>query len=193
MKNQVVELLQERHATRAIDPKPLPEKVVSELIEAVRLTPSCFNNQPWRFLFFQTAEARAAATQVLSGGNKPWAGRAPLLALGYARAADDCVLPDGRKYFQFDVGMAAMNLMLAATARGLVARPMAGFDPAKAKEAFQLPEDAEPLIMLAVGLPSNDESGLPDHAKGKGALPRERKPATEIVKQISFRPTEERP
>lgn len=184
MKNQVVELLQKRHATRAIDPEPLPDEVVDELVEAVRLTPSCFNNQPWRFLFLRTPEAREIGKALLSGGNQPWAGRAPLLILAHARAADDCVLPDGRKYFQFDVGLAAMNLMLAATDRGLVARPMAGFNPTKAREAFQLPADAEPLLMLAVGRPSDDESHVPDYAKGKGSLPRERKPAADVVQQL---------
>lgn len=181
MKSNVVELLRGRLATRAIDAAPLDDGVVDALIEAARLAPSCFNNQPWRFLFCVGDDARAKANECLSGGNKPWAGRAPLLVLAHAAPTDDCQLPDGREYYQFDVGLAVMNIMLAATEMGLVARPMAGFSPAKATELFGLPETAQPIVMIAIGKPSDDESHLPDHAKGKADAPRERKAAAEIA------------
>jgi len=77
-----------------------------------------------------------------------------------------------------------MGLILAATERGLVARPMAGFDPDRARELFSLPDDAQPLVMLAIGLPSDDEDHLPDHYKGIADKPRERKAAEDIVERL---------
>jgi len=73
---------------------------------------------------------------------------------------------------------------LAATGRGLVARPMAGFDPEKIRALFGLDADDEPMVMVAVGLPSRDESHLPDHYRGLGNRPRIRREASEIVRRI---------
>ncbi|OYY55778.1 MAG: hypothetical protein B7Y53_03175, partial [Halothiobacillus sp. 28-55-5] len=47
--------------------------------------------------------------------------------------------------------LAAMNLMNAATALGLVTGPMIGFDQAKLNETFHIAERYLPVIMLAVG------------------------------------------
>jgi len=184
MTSAVVDLLRARHATRAIAPDPLPREVLDDLVEAARLTPSCYNKQPWRFLFLTGEEARGKAHEALSAGNRVWAERAPLLVVGHARRDDDCVSGDGRAFYQFDLGMAVMNLMLAATAHGLVARPMAGFEPAAVMQAFGLPDDAEPLVVVAVGHPATDEDHLPERLRGKGAQPRERVDAAAVVTEL---------
>jgi nitroreductase len=180
MNNPVVLLLEKRHATRSISPEPLPPSTLEALQQAARLTPSCFNKQPWRFLFLTSEAARQKGIEALADGNRPWASRAPLLIIGHTRKDDDCVLP-GREYHQFDLGMSVMNLILAATALDLVARPMAGFDPSRAREHFGLAADQQPLVMLAVGKPGSDESHLPDHYKGLGQKPRQRRPAAETM------------
>ena len=184
MDNPILTLLNARKAGRSISRETLPESVITELIEAVRLTPSCSNNQPWRFLFLESPEALAKGHEALSASNRVWASRAPLLVVGYSRREDDCVSPDGRAYHQFDLGMSAMNLMLAATHYGLVARPMAGFEPEKIKERFELGADMQPLVMIAVGRPSDDESHLPERYKDRDKRPRERKEASEIVTRL---------
>lgn len=181
--SQVVELLRARHATRSISPAPLPAPMVEDLIEAARLTPSCFNKQPWRYIFLQGEKALAMGREVLADGNRAWAGRAPLLIIAHTQAKDDCQLPD-RDYHQFDLGLSVMNLMLAATEHGLVARPMAGFDPNKARELFGLDADTQPLVMLAVGKPASDEEHLPEHYRGIADKPRERKSAGQIVERL---------
>lgn len=184
MSNVVVDLLKKRYASRSIDGEPLADEIVDQLVEAVRLSPSCFNNQPWRFLFCQSAEQKEKAAQCFAPGNQAWAPRAPLLVIGYTKKEDDCNLPDGRSYHQFDLGLSTMNLMLAATHLGLVARPMAGFSAAKAKEAFDLAAEDQPLIMLAIGRLSQNEDHLPDNLKGLNDKPRERKEATEVVRRL---------
>ena len=184
MESIITQTLRNRYATRAIKNDSLPAEIIDDLIEAARLTPSCFNNQPWRYLFITGEEAHAKAAAAFSGGNKPWASHAPLLIVGTTREADDCVLKDGRVYHQFDLGLSMMNIMLAATAHELVARPMAGFDPAIISSAFDLAADEHPLVMMAVGYPSDDVSHLPEHVKNNHLTPRERKSADEIVKRL---------
>lgn len=184
MNNTVVKLLNKRLATRSISTDPLTEEIIGELIEAVRLTPSCFNKQPWNYLFVTSDEGRRKAGQIFTGGNTSWAPRAPLIVVGYSRPEDDCQLEDGREYHQFDLGMSVMNLMLAATERGLVARPMAGFDVDKARELLNIPAGYQPMIAIAIGYPSDDESHLPDYFKGKSGELRVRKRVEEIVKGV---------
>jgi nitroreductase len=47
--------------------------------------------------------------------------------------------------------LAAMNLMIAAQAKGLVSAPMIGFDPQAVKNLLGVPEHFVPVIMIAVG------------------------------------------
>lgn len=185
MENPIIELLEARKATRAFSTgSEISGGTVNELIEAIRLTPSCYNKQPWRYKFLLSDKEIRKATQFLSEGNKEWALRAPLIIVGYAKKENDCVIDDGRAYYQFDLGMSAMNLMLAATHRGLIARPMAGFDPDKVKELLHLEEDDEPLIVLAVGYPAKSESFLPERLQGLSEKPRVRKDASEITERL---------
>ncbi|TYP74906.1 nitroreductase family protein [Paenibacillus methanolicus] len=51
----------------------------------------------------------------------------------------------------FDGGLATMQLMLSARAKGLDTVPMAGFDKDKFKEAFAIPDRFAPLLLVAVG------------------------------------------
>ena len=170
----VQDLLHRRRATRAILSDPLPDDTIADLIEAIRFTPSCFNNQPWRFIFATSDEGRRKAANAFTGGNVKWAPRAPLIVIGYAKASDDCQPKDGRQYHLFDTGMSTMNLMLEATHLGLVARPMAGFNPTVLRDEFEFDDDDEIIVMLSIGKPGDDESHVPDSYKGIEERPRER-------------------
>lgn len=181
---KMIELLQNRWAGRAILPDPLSDEMIEDLVEAVRLTPSCFNNQPARFLFLLSDQALKKGVETLSEGNRVWAFRAPLLVVGYTKAEDDCIIKDGREYHQFDLGLAVMNLMSAATEHGLAARPMAGFSPQKVKELFEMEEDCKPFVMIAVGRPSDQDDYLPERLIGKHKEPRDRHPGEHFVKKL---------
>lgn len=184
MENQILKTLAARVRSRAISQESLTENMITDMMEAIRLTPSCSNKQPWRYLFLQSEEALTKGHQVLSKGNFPWASRAPLLVIGYSKKQDDCLQADGRAYYQFDVGLSTMNLMLCATHLGLTARPMAGWDPTKIKELFNLDTEYEPIIVIAIGYPSDDESYLSEHQKGANQRPRVRKPVSEIIQRL---------
>jgi len=49
--------------------------------------------------------------------------------------------------------LAAMTLMLAAQAKGLVSCPMIGFNPGGVSEAFQLGANEVPVMLITVGYP----------------------------------------
>ncbi|GAC1445955.1 MAG: nitroreductase family protein [Pyrinomonadaceae bacterium] len=51
--------------------------------------------------------------------------------------------------------LAAMTLMLAAEAKGLVSGPMIGFDPEAVKREFNISDRYVPLMLIAVGYPAS--------------------------------------
>jgi hypothetical protein len=57
---------------------------------------------------------------------------------------------------------------------------MAGFDPQKARQAFQIPADWDAFAALAIGYPGDPES-LPQSLKDREVAPRTRKTLGEFV------------
>jgi SagB-type dehydrogenase family enzyme len=58
-----------------------------------------------------------------------------------------------RRYVHMEVGHAAQNLLLEATALGLGAVPIGAFDDAGVRRALELPASHEPLCLIPVGRP----------------------------------------
>jgi nitroreductase len=78
------------------------------------------------------------------------------------------------------LGLAVQNLVLQAVELGLVTHQMGGFSPAAVREAFGLPVDVRPVVVVAVGL-LGDASELPEELRAREQRPRVRKPLTETV------------
>jgi len=154
METAFLGLLKKRSACRAISPGPLDPAQRRSLMEAARLSASCMNHQPWRFLVLDEPEALDKGREALAPGNA-WARTAPVLIVGFSRKELDCRMGDGREYYLFDLGMAVQNILLQATDLGLVARPMAGFEPDVIRQAFRIPDAYTVLIMIAVGAPGD--------------------------------------
>lgn len=188
MKTQLLDLLMRRKATRAIAERPVEPEKIEAILEAARLAPSCYNNQPWRFLVLDEPEALEKGREALSQGNY-WAKTAPVLLIGYSRPDLDCQLRDGREYYLFDLGLAVENVMLQATELGLVARPMAGYSQRKLKEAFDFPDSFEVMIVIAIGY-EGDVSTLEKRHQKTTRAPRKREPLEAIAVFNQLAPTQ---
>ncbi|HKF42888.1 MAG TPA: nitroreductase family protein [Thermoanaerobaculia bacterium] len=175
------ELLDRRRSPRAFDPgRRVSRLSILTLLQAARVAPSCFNEQPWRFLVFDSDEPEALdqARSCLSAGNA-WALRAPVLILS---AAAQRWSRDGspNRWAEHDVGLASENLALQATSLGFAAHFMGGFDESRARALFGIPEDFTPMAMIAVGYPA-DPDDLPPKLRDRELAPRRRKAIEEIV------------
>lgn len=177
MFTSLINILNNRKASRAISPEKLNDDIINKLMNAAQLSASCFNNQPWRFLFLTEPEALEKGRKALSGGNS-WAKTAPLLIVGFSKPDLDCQTKDGRQYYLFDLGMACQLILLQATELNLIARPMAGYSPQVIKDEFQLPVEYEVYVMIAVGF-EGDISQLDEELQQKSLAPRTRKPLEE--------------
>ncbi len=177
----VHELLRSRWSPRAFDPdRPVSSAEVATLLEAARIAPSTFNEQPWRFLVFDATDAasRELARGCLTPGNA-WARLAPVLFLSVAAERWS---KDGtpNRFAAHDVGLATGDLLLQACAMGLAGHPMAGYDAAQARELFGIPEGFTPMAMIAVGH-SGDPGALSEPHRERELAPRKRKPMEEIA------------
>jgi hypothetical protein len=72
------------------------------------------------------------------------------------------------------------NIFLEAFNQGLIMHEMGGFDVQKAREVFNIPEDFEAGIMIAIGY-QDIHQVLPESLRQKAHLPRERKPISEFA------------
>jgi nitroreductase len=174
----ILNAIEKRRAARALDEAPIPRETLKRLVEAAHLAPSCMNNQPWRIVAVADPDRLAALKETLSPGNY-WAKKAPAIAAFITSVDWDARLDGGRDYAFFDLGMAAMAFQLQAVSEGLVAHPIAGFNPAAAKEVLGVPEDAVLVTLVVLGFPG-DPSGLNEKHLASERSERTRKPLEEV-------------
>lgn len=138
-----------RRAYRSLAPVEVTDALIAALGQAASLAPSCFNNQPWRFVFARDPEVLKRVWEGLTRGNV-WMQQASCIIAVFSKKELDCVVR-GREYFLFDVGMATAFLILRATELGLVAHPVAGYDEEHIKEVLGIPTEMTVITLVALG------------------------------------------
>ena len=175
-KAEIHELIAARWSGRAYDPnKSLSKEQILSLIEAARWAPSCFGDQPWRFVICDKASNETAwnrALDSLAEGNRSWAEDAPVLLLAVANTV---MTRNGNpnRWGEYDTGAASENLCLQAASMGLMTHQMGGFDSDKTREFFNIPEQFTPMAMISVGY-QLAESDIPEEIKEREYNPRQR-------------------
>jgi nitroreductase len=174
-------LVKRRRAYRALESVEITQELIDETARIAQLAPSCFNKQPWRYVFVYEKEILIKLqNEGLSKGNQ-WAKAASMIIAVFSRVDLDCVIGD-RKYYLFDLGMATAYLILHLTDQGLVAHPIAGFNPVKVKELLEIPDEMHLITLVIVGKKTNV---IPDFFKDyqkKSELERPaRKPLNEFI------------
>lgn len=176
------DLIAQRWSGRAYDAKQAVSTAqVVSLLEAARWAPSCFGDQPWRFVVANQAtdpQAWQAAFDCLVPGNQGWAKDAPVLLLICA----DTLFGHNEKpnkWAPYDTGAATENLCLQAAALGMMAHQMGGFNADLARTTFKVPERYQILAMVTVGFAAAIET-LDAEAKERELSARSRKPLGEL-------------
>lgn len=177
-KATIHELIASRWSGRAYDSKKFVtrEQIIS-LVEAARWAPSCYGDQPWRFIVFDKATNESAWEKALSclvEGNRAWAKDAPLLFLA---CADSKMSKNGNpnRWGQYDTGAASENLCLQAASLGLMVHQMGGFDVDMTRETFAIPDQYALMAMMTVGY-QLAENVIPDDIKDREYSERARNP-----------------
>ncbi|MBI3957350.1 MAG: nitroreductase family protein [Chloroflexi bacterium] len=174
-------LLAERWSPRSFAEGSIPADVLGSLLEAARWAPSSRNEQPWRFVVVQREDeaAHSRVLETLSGNNRLWADRAPLLIVGIAKkTVSQSGAPNSHAWY--DLGQAVAHLSVQASAAGLHVHQMGGFDKAQARIALEIPDGFEPVVTIAVGY-LGSVADLPEQLQAREAAERSRRPLRESV------------
>ncbi|HON08909.1 MAG TPA: nitroreductase family protein [Verrucomicrobiota bacterium] len=150
------EVIKKRRSIRKYKQQPIPQEVLSRIMEAVRLAPSACNLQPFKFLIISSKEKKKS----LKGVIQDWALDAPLLvvALGNKKQA---WRRDGESVHQIDVAIAVEHLVLAATAEGLGTCWILAYDRKAVSDALNIPEEWEPVAVVPVGYSAHNLPATP--------------------------------
>ena len=146
---EVKEAIKVRRAYRALEQVRVPDELIVDLARHAGLAPSCFNKQPWRFVFARDKAVLERLFSAMSRGNE-WTRGASMVVAVFSRRDLDCVVGE-REYYQFDTGIATAFMILRATELGLVTHPLAGFDEAKMKDILNIPGEMKLITLLVLG------------------------------------------
>jgi nitroreductase len=139
-----------RRATREYADTPLRNEDLERILEAGRRAPSSGNNQRWDFVLI---EDRSQLEKI----SKVWQGAAHV---ANAAAAVGLVAPladelDATASINYDLGQAAMSMMIAAADLGIGSRTAAVRDHDLATEVLGLPDDRRLTWLLGLGYPGD--------------------------------------
>jgi nitroreductase len=151
------ELIVSRRTVRRFKPRPVPREALERIVEAGRLAPSAANMQPLAFVVAESEEARGSVFPCLKwaayiapeGDPKP--GQEPMAYI--------VTLVDTRvreKMFEYDVGAAMENMILAAAAEGLGSCWLLSVDRDRVREILAVPGEFRIDSVLALGTPDED-------------------------------------
>jgi len=179
-------LITQRWSPYAYSDKLVSREDLLSLFEAARWAASSYNEQPWVFLVAtkDQPEDHAKLLSCLVEPNQAWAKQAPVLVLACIRTTFG---RNGKPNpaAVHDLGLAAGNLCLEATARGLQVHQMGGIVPDRARVLFGLPEGVQAQTAIAIGHAA-EPSSLPDQVRVQETTPRTRKPLAELVHSRAF-------
>ncbi|MFM9027851.1 MAG: nitroreductase family protein [Bacteroidota bacterium] len=174
-----------RKSLRAFSQQTVEDHIFYSLFEAARWAPSAFNEQPWRFIAVRKSEGSfKKMADCLANSNRLWAQHAAFLILVVAKK-DITRSGAPNRHAAHDTGLAVGNLTVQATVNGIALHQMGGFDMSKASAEFAVPDDFEPITIIAGGYPGNPQM-LDDDLRARELAPRVRKPLDELVFADNF-------
>lgn len=157
------ELAAKRYSCKKYGPKQLAPEQLDKILEAGRLAPTAKNLQPEHIYVIQSAEGLAKVDELT-----PCRYGAPTVLMVAFNTKNVFTYPGGERDSGVeDASIVATHLCLAATAVGVDSCWINFFDPAKAHEAFDLPEDEDVLMFLDLGFAAEGAGPLGNHGKRK--------------------------
>ena len=183
-------LFTNRWSPRAFDRSEISDLDFSTIFEAGRWAPSCFNHQPWRFIFTRRGSPDwDRFVGLLLPMNAAWAQNASALVF---IVSDTLIELPGRPggpqkshSHSFDAGAAWAQMALQASLLGYATHGMTGIDFARARTELGVPEQFHVEAAFALGR-QGDKSKLPEQLQAR-EQPSGRRPVTELIMEGRWR------
>jgi nitroreductase len=183
----LLDIIKNRRSSFSFSSRMVEPEKLDSLFEAARWAPSSMNVQPWRYIYALHEDPEFSLFhEALFEGNVKWAKDAPVLILSLAQVRYEYNhnLYEN-KYAWHDTGLATAQLLIQATALGLISHPMGGFDSQKARANLDIPNDYEPVTMIAIGYQDIYKPLTEDLLAHQNA-PRQRKPLNDLIFKGKF-------
>ena len=152
------ELITIRQSVRKYQDRPVEDEKIAQVIEAVRLSPSASNSQPWKVIIvndpaLKEAVARATFSTLVSF-NK-FAPQAPVIAV-FTIQRPKVITQIGarlkdREFPLIDIGIAAENFCLQAAELGLGTCMLGWFDETAIQNLLQIPPKTRIGLLITLG------------------------------------------
>lgn len=155
--------------------RPVSQEQLLAIMEAGRWAPSCFGDQPWRFIVCNKSENPEAWQKLydsLAEGNQGWCANVPIL-IAACHDTQFSMNDNPNPWAAYDTGAASVSMCLQATDLGLMSHQMAGFSAELISEKFTIPERYKSIAVLAIGYQVAEEN-IPEALKGRELAPRKR-------------------
>ena len=175
-------LLAERWSPYVFDPRPVEPEKLRSCLEAARWAASSYNEQPWFFLLATRDDEDELGRMLgcLVEANQEWAQDAGALLITVVKRRFARNQKPNR-VAEHDLGLAAGNLCLQATALGLAVHQMQGIEIEKAREVYGVPEDHDPCTGIAIGYAGDPAHARTEKLAERDRAPRDRRPLRELV------------
>jgi nitroreductase len=153
----VYDLAVARRTIRRFKPAPVPRDLLERLVNAARLAPSAANVQPLEFVIVDEAGIKAEVFPALkwaayiAPAGDPGPGEEPA---AYVVTLVNSKLRE--KMFEYDVGAAMENMILAALAEGLGSCWLLSIDRDKLRAVLGVPGEYRIDSVLALGYPAEE-------------------------------------
>lgn len=157
------ELIKQRQSVRKYKENPVEREKIEKIIEAVHLSPSACNSQPWKIIIVDDAKLKNEVARATFGKTisfNKFAVQAPVLAVLVIEKAKLIAQIGGSiknmEYPKIDIGIAASHFCLQATELGLGTCMIGWFDEKKIKQLLKIPENRKIGLVITLGYPPED-------------------------------------
>ena len=151
-----IEIAKKRSSVRGYQDKKVEEEKLQKILEAAHVAPTAANLQPVRLIAVQGSEGLA---KIGKGANLYGAPLAVIVCADHGKA---WVRPfDKKQTADIDASILTDHMMLQATELGLGSVWICYFKPDVIRREFGLPDNLEPVNILAVGY-SDEEAAAPE-------------------------------
>ena len=160
-----LELAKNRYSERKFSDQPIEKEKMDRILEAGRIVPTACNYQPQRFIVLESDQALNTIRSIT-----PFTYNAPAAILVCYDLDTVWKNPADSWYENYNSGeqdatIAATTMMYEAEEQGIHSIWARGFDSKTVADAFNLPPNLIPVMILGLGYPSGQSKAHPWHFK----------------------------
>jgi len=157
------EVIEKRYSCKKYSDRPVAPEKLARILDAGRLAPTAKNLQEQHVYVARSEEALAKIDTVT-----PCRYGAPVVLIVTYDKDNVFTYPGGRlKSGMEDATIVTTQMILAAADQGVDSCWVNNMDPDKVKEAFDLPENEEVLMLMDLGYAAEGAGPLPNHTRRK--------------------------